>query len=65
MWILVAYTDLKTAMTPFALMQTGYVIMLGSMPVMWSSKLQPVITSSTAEAESQVLASGMHLLVHL
>jgi hypothetical protein len=45
--------------------RTGYVIMLGSMPVMWSSKLQPVIASSTAEAESQALASGMRLLVHL
>jgi hypothetical protein len=45
--------------------RTGYVIMLRSMPVMWSSKLQPVIASSTAEAESQALASGMHSLVHL
>jgi hypothetical protein len=45
--------------------QTGYVIMLRSMPVMWSSKLQPVIASSTAEAESQALASGMRSLVHL
>ena len=44
---------------------TGYVIMLGGMPVMWQSKLQPVIASSTAEAESQALATGMRSLVHL
>jgi hypothetical protein len=46
-------------------LQTGYVTMLGSMPVMWSSKLHPVIASSTAKAKSQVLASGMCLLIHL
>ena len=45
--------------------RTGYVIMLGGMPVMWQSKLQPVIASSTAEAESQALATGMRSLVHL
>ena len=45
--------------------RTGYVIMLGGMPVMWQSKLQPVIARSTAKAESQALATGMHSLVHL
>ena len=45
--------------------RTGYVIMLGGMPVMSQSKLQPVIASSIAKAESQALATGMHLLVHL
>ena len=42
--------------------QTGYMIMLGRMPVIWQSKLQLVITSSTAKQKVKHL---QQVCVHL
>ncbi|CAM9876141.1 unnamed protein product [Heterosigma akashiwo] len=51
---------------------TGYVIMLGDSPIVWASKLQTAVTTSTVEAEYLALRSGLkdimwlrHLLVDL
>ncbi|CAM9463753.1 unnamed protein product, partial [Heterosigma akashiwo] len=51
---------------------TGYVIMLGDSPIVWASKLQTAVTTSTVEAEYLALRAGLkdimwlrHLLVDL
>ncbi|CAM9626060.1 unnamed protein product, partial [Heterosigma akashiwo] len=51
---------------------TGYVIMLGDSPIVWASRLQTAVTTSTVEAEYLALRSGLkdimwlrHLLVDL
>jgi len=38
---------------------TGYVIMLGDSPIVWASKLQTAVTTSTVEAEYLALRSGL------
>ncbi|CAM9744291.1 unnamed protein product, partial [Heterosigma akashiwo] len=38
---------------------TGYVIMLGDSPIVWASRLQTVVTTSTVEAEYLALRSGL------
>ncbi|CAM9876629.1 unnamed protein product, partial [Heterosigma akashiwo] len=51
---------------------TGYVIMLGDSPIVWASRLQTAVTTSTVEAKYLALRSGLkdimwlrHLLVDL
>ncbi|CAM9218838.1 unnamed protein product, partial [Heterosigma akashiwo] len=51
---------------------TGYVIMLGDSPIVWASRLQTAVSTSTVEAELLALRSGLkdimwlrHLLVDL
>ncbi|CAN0081146.1 unnamed protein product [Heterosigma akashiwo] len=51
---------------------TGYVIMLGDSPILWASKLQSAVSTSTVEAEYLALRSAVkdimwlrHLLVDL
>ncbi|CAM9988762.1 unnamed protein product [Heterosigma akashiwo] len=51
---------------------TGYILFLGDTPILWSSKLQGVVTTSTAEAEYLALRSSIkdimwlrHLLADL
>ena len=44
---------------------TGYVITLGSSPVIWSSKLQTQIALHTMEAEYLALSAAMKPLLHL
>lgn len=43
--------------------RTGYVIMVGGSPVVWSSKLQPVIASSTMESEYIALSTACKELI--
>ena len=43
--------------------RTGFVIYLGHCPVHWASKLQPLATLSTAEAEYVALAEAMKTLL--
>ena len=45
--------------------RSGFIIMLGGAPVVWSSKLQTEIATSTCEAEYIALSSGMRSLLPL
>ena len=45
--------------------RTGYLLMLGSVPVSWSSKLQSKIALSTTEAEYSALSTAMKELIPL
>jgi len=45
--------------------RTGYVLMLGGVPVSWSSKLQSKIALSTTEAEYSALSTAMKELIPL
>jgi hypothetical protein len=45
--------------------RTGYIIMIGGAPVIWSSKLQTEIALSTCEAEYIALSTGMRALLPL
>jgi len=45
--------------------QTGYILMLGGVPVSWSSKLQSKIALSTTEAEYSALLTAMKELIPL
>ena len=43
--------------------RTGYILTLGGTPVLWASKLQSLIASSTAEAEYISLSTAMRALI--
>jgi hypothetical protein len=45
--------------------RTGYIIMIGGTPVIWSSKLQTEIALSTCEAEYIALSTAMRTLLPL
>jgi hypothetical protein len=45
--------------------RSGYIILLGGAPVVWSSKSQTEIATSTCEAEYIALSSGMRALLPL
>ena len=45
--------------------RTGFVITLGSVPVLWRSKVQTEIALSTMEAEYIALSTAMRSLIHL
>ena len=45
--------------------RTGFVITLGSVPVLWKSVVQTEIALSTMEAEYIALATAMHKLIQL
>lgn len=45
--------------------RTGFVITLGSVPVLWKSKIQSCICLSTMESEYVALSTAMRSLVHL
>jgi hypothetical protein len=45
--------------------RSGFLIVLGGAPVVWSSKLQTEIATSTCEAEYIALSSGMRSLLPL
>jgi hypothetical protein len=45
--------------------RTGFIIVLGGAPVVWSSKLQTEIATSTCEAEYIALSAGMRSLLPL
>jgi len=43
--------------------RTGYLITLGSFPILWKSQLQSEITLSTLEAEYSALSSALRVLI--
>ena len=45
--------------------RTGFVVMLGDLPLLWQSKLQTCQALSTAESEYAALSSGMRALLPL
>ena len=45
--------------------QTGYILMLGGVPVSWSSKIQSKIALSTTKAEYSALLTAMKELIPL
>ena len=63
------FTGLWTAKSPddpiSVKSQTGFIIMIGGAPVIWSSKLQTEIALSTCEAEYIALSSAMRTLLPL
>ena len=59
-WTLDEQRDPDTARS-----RTGYIVTLNDLPLIWSSRLQTEISTSTAEAEYSSLASGMRALIPL
>ena len=45
--------------------RTGYVIMFAGCPIMWSSKMQPLIALSKTEASYIALSSSLHEVISI
>lgn len=45
--------------------RTGYIVTLGGIPMLWASRLQSQISTSTCEAEYVAASQAMRALVHL
>jgi hypothetical protein len=60
-----AYINADWASQPHCHLMSGYVIMLNSGPVTWSSRKQPIIALSTAEAEYIALMAAAQEVLYL
>jgi hypothetical protein len=60
-----AYVDADWASQPHRHSMSGYVIMLNGGPVAWSSRKQPIIALSTAEAEYIALTAAAREVLYL
>jgi hypothetical protein len=60
-----AYVDVEWASQPHHHLMSGYMIMLNGVPVAWSSRKQPIIALSTAEAEYITLTAAAREVLYL
>ena len=60
-----AYVDADWASQPHRHSMSGYIIMLNGGPVAWSSRKQPIIALSTAEAEYIALTAAAREILYL